>query len=130
MFHQLKALLSEELGSRIFKSGIVYISVPSPASPLQGRSRDNKGHTNWYKDFAMKAYTALVTFMMAAGAFFVARAVAPDVSVLMANVSVSNEHFMRQNPKWNKAKVAPDKNIGQLLTKKNGISSLIQSILL
>jgi hypothetical protein len=57
----------------------------------------------------MTAYTALVTFMMAAGAIFVARAVAPDVSMLMANVSVSNEHFMRQNPKWNKAKVGPDK---------------------
>ena len=84
-------------------------SVPNPASPVQGRSRANKGHTNWYKDFAMTAYTALVTFMMAAGAIFVARAVAPDVSMLMANVSVSNEHFMRQNPKWNKAKVGPDK---------------------
>jgi hypothetical protein len=29
-------------------------SLPNPASLVQGRSRANKGHTNWYKDFAMR----------------------------------------------------------------------------
>jgi hypothetical protein len=54
--------------------------APNPASPVQGRSRANKGHTNWYQDYAMTTYTSLVTIMMAAGAIFVLRVVAPHLT--------------------------------------------------
>jgi len=58
--------------------------------------RSTAGKSNWYQPYAT---VALRTDLKSD----------PDVSLLLANVIISQEEFMRKNPKWSKAKVGPDK---------------------
>ena len=85
--------------------------LPAPASVKRPpSSRSTAGKTSWFQPYATNAYYTMVTAMLIAGAIFSGQTAMPDVIPLMTNVAVSSDEFMRQNPKWSKAKVGPDKD--------------------